>query len=384
MNDPSVRTERLSLFGQPLFGEEALLPRFRAARRAEDLAPLLALEDNYVAVYESGRDVFVVSSLYSLSPYFYSFHASPAPTFLHGDTLHAIARNGTLDLTWNCEAIGDLLALEHLVGDDTLVRGARPVPQGAILHFDGSRLTERRYRFEAFARSAPPPAQAPGVLLDLFLEGMRAGVGKRPVLTGSAGLDSRVNLAALLHLGHRPEICVMGNPASKDVEVVKAMARALDLRVNHVGLEPRDYVDLAVTACRATNGVKPLMHWHSYILGAKAGYSRDQTVITGNNGEHVRAAGFDAGLLSVALDALSRHGGAALTDQVQGRVLNRRTIRVLRDDELARCAPELGRYYGARLQNEKLLSVLPGTSASSDRPTLSCSSSGVAGSSRAA
>ncbi len=355
MADSTVTTERLSLFGQPLFDKAALLPRFRAARRPEDLVPLLELADNYVAVYESGKDVLIVSSLYSLSPYFYSFDRG---VFLHGDTIHELVRKGTIDLTWNCEAIADHLALEHVVGDDTLVRGARPVPQGAILHFDGARLTEKRFRFDAFSR--PLPAQEiPQRLIDLFLEGLSIGAGKRAIMTASAGLDSRVNLAGLLHLGHRPELCVMGDPASRDVQVVKAMAEAFDLPVNHVELAPRDYVDCAVATCLATNGVKPLVHWHSYILGKKAGYRRDDHVITGNNGEHVRAAGFDAGILALALDAISRHDGGRVRDPIQRRVFKKRTFRLLREDELALCAPELRRYYGAQPQNDKLMAVLP-------------------------
>ena len=332
-----------------------MLPRFRDARGPDDLVPLLDLEDNYVAVYESGKDVFIVSSLYSLSPYFYSFDRG---VFVHGDTIHELLRKGPVNLSWNCEAIADQLALEHVVGGDTLVRGARPVPQGAILHFDGVRLVERRFRFDAFCRPLPE-REVPDHLIELFLDGLRAGIGKRAVLTGSAGLDSRVNLAGLLHLGLRPELCVMGDPASKDVQVVKAMASAFDLPVNHVELEPRDYVDCAIETCRATNGVKPLAHWHSYILALKAGYGRDQHVVTGNNGEHVRAAGFDAGVLALALDALSRHDGRRVTGPLQRRVFKRRTAVLLREDELARCAPDLVRYYGAPAQNDKLMSVLP-------------------------
>jgi asparagine synthase (glutamine-hydrolysing) len=348
-------TERLSLYGQPLFDQAALLPRFRAARGPDDLVPLLELEDNFLAVYESEKGVFIVSSLYALCPYFYAFDRG---AFLHADTIHGLVQQGTIDLGWNFEAIADQLALEHVVGDDTLVRGARPVPQGAILHFDGARLTERRFRFDRF--SHPLPArEIPQRLIDLFLEGLRAGVGERPILTGSAGLDSRVNLAGLLHLGLRPEVCVMGDPASRDVEVVKAMAKTFDLHVNHVELEPRDYLDCAAETCRLTNGVKPLVHWHSYLMARKAGYTRGRHVITGNNGEHVRAAGFDAGVLSLALDALSRHDGRRVTDRAQRRLFEMRTAVLFREEELARCAPELRGYYGARAQNDKFMSLLP-------------------------
>jgi asparagine synthetase B (glutamine-hydrolysing) len=264
MTQSREASDRLSMFGQPLVEKAELLPVFRRARAVDDLASLLRLEDNYTAVYESGADVWIVNSLYSLSSYFYAY-APASGRFLHGDTLQAVASQGEVDLSWNHEAIANLLALEHLLGDETLARGVSHVPQGTILHWNGKRLTRKQYRFEDFA--APAGGEVHDRLVDLFLQGLEAGVGKRPIVTGSSGLDSRVNLAGMLHLGMRPEICVMGDPASKDVQVVQAMARAFDLRVNHVRLEPRDYLECALDVCRATNGIKPLAHWHSYILG---------------------------------------------------------------------------------------------------------------------
>jgi asparagine synthase (glutamine-hydrolysing) len=350
--------ERLSLYGQPLFDRESILARFRAARSIDDLCPLLELEDNYVAVYESERGVFIVSSLYALAPYFYALRRG---VFLHADTIHGLVCQGMIDLTWNFEAVADHLALEHVVGDDTLARGVRPVPQGAILHFDGTRLTEKRFRFDSFSRPPPAPRKIPEHLVELFLDGLRAGQEgmKRALLTGSAGLDSRVNLAGLLHLGYRPELCVMGDRASRDVEMVFAMAKAFSLPVNHVPLELGDYLDGAVEAALITNGVKPVYHWHSYILAKKAGYGLDERVVTGNNGEHVRAAGLDAGTLSRALDALSRVDRRLFTDAVQRRLFKKRTAILLREDELARCEPGFRGYYGSERQNAKFMSVLP-------------------------
>jgi hypothetical protein len=344
------------MFGQPLVEKAALLPVFRRARSVDDLTSLLRLEDNYTAVYESGADVWIVNSLYSLSSYFYA-HAPANGTFLHGDTLQAIASQGEVDLSWNHEAIADLMALEHLIGDQTLARGVRHVPQGTILHWDGKNLTRKEYRFEDF--TAPVGGDVHDRLVDLFLRGLEAGVGKRPIVTGSSGLDSRVNLAGMLHLGMRPEICVMGDPASKDVQVVQAMAKAFDLRVNHVLLEPRDYLACAVDVCRATNGIKPLAHWHSYIIGKKSGYGRGDHVVTGNNGEHVRAVGFDFGVLSRSLDALSRVDRHMVTGRLLAKYWQLQTYVILRPDELRACGADFAAYYGGPRQNERLMAVMP-------------------------
>jgi hypothetical protein len=351
----SVDQERLSVFGQLVRPKDDLLPTFRRATRARELSALLELDDNYVAVYERGPHVWIVNSIYSLTSYFYSYADG---RFLHGDTIHALARKGPVDLAWNYEAIADLFALAHLVADDTLVRGVRPVPQGCILHWDGAHLELLKFHhreLEAPRRAGDPPA----ALVELFLDGLRAGTGARAITTASAGLDSRVNLAGLLHLGFRPELLVMGDPASKDVVIVKQIARAFDLRVNHVLLEPRDFLDGADEICRATDGVKPFDHWHTYVMAKKAGYRRDDQVITGNNGEHVRGVGFDYGILAHALDGVSRHDHGLLTRPLLAKYWRMKTHVLLRPDELRRCPPEFADYYGKRRQTEKLLSVMP-------------------------
>ena len=115
-----------------------------------------------------------------------------------------------------------MLALGHLVGEESLARGVRPVAQGEILHWDGARLDRWRGRWRDLAPAAPSPSNdVANDLIDLFLQGLKAGVSSRPIATSSSGLDSRVILAGLLHLGMRPDLLVMGDPQSKDVAVVR-------------------------------------------------------------------------------------------------------------------------------------------------------------------
>src|SRR5262249_47453417 len=147
---------------------------------------------------------------------------------------------------WDHEAVADMLALGHLVGEESLARGVRPVAQGEILHWDGARLDRWKARWRDLTPPSPPASnQLENELIDLFLQALQAGVSSRPIATSSSGLDSRVILAGLLHLGMRPELLVMGDPQSKDVGVVRQMAAAFGLPVNHVELEAREYVDRA-------------------------------------------------------------------------------------------------------------------------------------------
>jgi hypothetical protein len=350
-------TDRLTVFGQLLCDRSPMLRAFRSASTIADLKPLLELEDNFVAVYESAGSVWIVNSLYSLNAYFF---AEAASGFFHGDTIGAVAAKAPMDLSWNYEAIADLLALEHLVGDDTLLKGVRPVPQGAILHWNGARLALETFSFDEFL--SPVDGPVPERLLDLFQADLEVGAGKRAIVTLSSGLDSRVNLAGLIHLGLRPEVCVMGRSESKDVQIARAIAQEFDLPFNHVRFESRDFVEAALPACRLTNGVKPLHHWHTYLLATKSGYGPADHVITGNNGEHVRAAGFDFGIVARGLDALSRHDGHTVSGRLLAKVWELRTRILLRPEEKARCAPDLGRYYGTARQTRKFMSVMPDAS----------------------
>ncbi len=357
MSAPIAQTvDSLSLIGQLPVECDSLRPIFRAARSADDLTPLLRHDGNFLLVYRRGEEVFIVNSFYSLNNYFY---AQCAGRFLHGDTIHSLFRQGGLDFDWNVEAIANLMGLLHVIDNETLLQGVRAVPMGAILHWDGRHLAIRIHPWQEFLE--PGPASGPEVaqrLIDLFLEGLRAGVGTRPILAASSGLDSRVNLAGLLHLGLKPELAVMGQPGAKDVEIVKAMGQALGLSVNHILPDPRDFIDDASEICRLTNGVKPLDHWHTFVIAAKSGYGQSDRVITGNNGEHVRAVGFNYGLLAHGLDRLSRVDSGIVSARLLRKYWHLKTWIVLSAEEQRQCAPGFAEYYGSAHQLDRFLSVM--------------------------
>lgn len=347
----------LRVIGQIDVENSFLWPIFQTARNGDDLTPLLRHDGNFVLIYRRGEEVFIVNSLYSLNNYFYAEHSGQ---FLHGETICALMRQGTLGFNWNVEAIANLMALQHVIDNETLIQGVRAVPMGAILHWKQGRLSQRVHSWQQFLEPHDSSGRAVAHrLIDLLLEGVRHGVGARPIMTASSGLDSRVNLAALLHLGLKPELAVMGQPKAKDVEVVKAMGRALGLSVNHILPEARDYINNAIEICRATNGVKPLNHWHTFIIAAKSGYGQSDRVLTGNNGEHVRAVGFDYGLLAHGLDRLSRADFGTVSGQLLRKYWHLKTWHLLNEKEMGECAPEFASYYGSARQLDRFMSVIP-------------------------
>jgi len=358
MSEQRERTAAaLTVIGQLSVTTEALETVFRAARAVEDLVPLLRNDGNFLLVYRRTAEVFIVNSHYSLNNYFY---AEQYGRFLHGETIHELLEQGACDLAWDFESVADLLALEHLIDNATLLRAVRAVPMGTIQHWDGQRLVSRSYPWQEFREVVEGSGRDVAErLIALLLEGLRTGVGARPLLAASAGLDSRVNLAGLLHLGIRPELAVMGQPGAKDAEVVTAIGRALGLAVNRIVPQPRDYLDGAAEVARLTNGVKPLNHWHTFVVASKAGYAAGERVLTGNNGEHVRAVGFDYGALAHTLDGLSRLGSPALTRPLLRWYWTRKRWLPLEPPELGHCAPDFVGYYGSARQIDKILSVMP-------------------------
>jgi hypothetical protein len=357
MSRDFVQTEdSLVVVGQADGDNLALRPLFEAARSGDDLASLLKHDGNFLVIYRRGEEVFIVNSLYSLNNYFY---AEVGGRFLHGETIHSFARQGGIDFAWNTEAIANLMALEHVIDNESLIQGVHAVPMGAILHWDGRRLRHHVYPWQQFLEPEPRSGQAVADrLVRLFLDGLQTGVGARPILAASAGLDSRVNLAGLLHLGLKPELAVMGQNGAKDVEIVKAMGHALGLPVNHILPEARDFVDGAFEICRVTNGVKALNHWHSYIVATKSGYDRRDRVITGNNGEHVRAVGFDYGLLAHGIDQLSRIDFGTLSGKLLRQYWHRKTWILVNEEERGQFAPGFAAYYGSARQLDRFMSVM--------------------------
>jgi len=166
----------------------------------------------------------------------------------------------------------------------------------------------------------------------------------------------------MLHLGLRPELYVMGRTTSKDVEVTRAFAQTFDLRLNHIDLEAHEYIDAAHEICRTTNGIKSLDNWHTHMLATKSGYQPDDPVIVGNNGEHVRAMGFDYGVLALALDGLSQHDRHVITGPLLSRYWKLKTRVLLRRDELGKCHDALAGYYGSKRQTSKFMALMPQTS----------------------
>ncbi len=185
-------------------------------------------------------------------------------------------------MNWNYTAVGDLLAFDHTLGDDTLT--------------------------ESPPYSVPLIEEVRGDLTALTVSILQESITnpRSLVLSASGGFDSRLLLAALLHLGIRPRLMVCGPRGNFDRDVVEQVGRKLSLEVTAVELCAQDYVDHAERIVEVTGGTKAARHWHTFLYPLKAGLDTDCNIVVGANGESMRSYYFDRGLISNATRVLPR------------------------------------------------------------------------------
>src|SRR3990172_1975422 len=141
-------------------------------------------------------------------------------------------------------------------------------------------------------------------MVDALCEEVARCAGSSPILSASAGFDSRVLLAALLEGGKKPELVVQGYPHSTDRLVVEAIGRQFRLKVRSIELTTEDYLSGTDKICHATSGTKPANHWHTYLYPAKSSLSGNDSFFVGANGEFVRSYYLDRGIVSLTANRL--------------------------------------------------------------------------------
>jgi asparagine synthase (glutamine-hydrolysing) len=241
----------------------------------------------------------LVTSALSALPYFHTL-SPDLKTWHHRptvvDCLHASAR----PWEWNDEAAMSVLLLGHTHGTQTLAKSVSRVPAASQITFDQGQL------------SSTPLSSSPTLLpmsdaeiideiSDLLVTIVRdISLGAPTALSLSAGYDSRLLLAILLHLGLRPTLATMGTTESTDVAVASRIAKDVDLPHRQVSLDPKDYLLHAREIVQLTSGTKTADNWHTYLFAREAGFDPSAIHWAGSNGEFVRSYYFDKGCLALA------------------------------------------------------------------------------------
>ncbi|GAA4235263.1 hypothetical protein GCM10022254_42160 [Actinomadura meridiana] len=211
-----------------------------------------------------------------------AYHHGPAT---HGPGIADVA--ATLPFAWNHRAVADFLVFAHPLGDHTFHPGVQRLRPGTVSTMRGDRDGGG-----LDSRPAPEPVPADPDAASAVLalvDAVRGDAGSECGLSMSGGLDSRVLLAALLRLGHRPTLFVSGVPGSFDRVVASAIARRYGLPIVVTKVEGQTLLDGSRDGDAAGIGSLPLTNRAGleHLRVAASGFG--SPILLGMGGEYARS-----------------------------------------------------------------------------------------------
>ncbi|MCZ7651567.1 MAG: hypothetical protein M5U13_10600 [Thermoanaerobaculia bacterium] len=255
-----------------------------------------ALPGDFVAVRQEGETTTVTSSVVAVSPYYYSL--TPEGAFVHGPDFFDVFFRSGHDWEWHEGAVSSLALLGHLLGEDTLHPRIHRVPAGSQLTFREGRLERSESAFLARLVRDPRADRGDEGADERALDALETAFSDlpsgQPVLSLSAGIDSRLLMALCLHAGVAPRAITMGSENATDVLVAARLARLVGWEWGRIALEKDDYWPNRLEIVRATGGVKTAANWHTYLYTKKAGIGGNTPHLVGANGEFCRTHYFHA------------------------------------------------------------------------------------------
>jgi asparagine synthase len=252
-----------------------------------------------------GRESVIATSVVGARPYYYAFDSQGQP--VHGERFFDVVRRAGVSWSWNLRALKSLALLEHPLGGDTLHPAVTRVPSDSLV-----RLREGRADVSAFGYWSDSEDRGPDDLeraVDAFNSVTAELVSTRPVVSMSAGYDSRAILSGVLRSGRRPLLLTLGPPGASDRSLAERVARDFGLELRTVELEPEQYLEHAATIVELTGGTHTAAHWHTFLypLAVPTELSHEHHLV-GSNGEFARSYYLDKGALSRAVDAFGAVG----------------------------------------------------------------------------
>jgi hypothetical protein len=264
-----------------------------------DYEKLVTLPGNYSLVIRTRTATLLVASAFGPPNLFYVYRSG---NLFHADRVLDVVRDARIDWTWNWRAVADLTSLEHSVGDETLHADVSKLGPGVVVRCDAQGLSKWRMPWEERTRCSNPSPQG---AVDALAEAAVRQAGSDPVVSMSAGFDSRVLLSCLLAAGLKPKLITMGAATSTDALVAAASARKFGLPIETIALDDSDYLDAGDDIVQISGGAKTLQNWHTYLYAKGAALPPSAHLFIGSNGEAARTYYLDKGLAARVLDGFS-------------------------------------------------------------------------------
>ena len=255
-------------------------------RYRDDPSSLQRLEGSYVvAVWDAARktlvlahDRFGVRNLY---------YACGDRVVCFAPLVSALLGFGIRRPSIDVAGVADFLAFEHVLGDETLLRGVRALPPATIARFDARGVRLDRYWTP---RYCPAPARQPREWVEEF--GRRLGASairsvSQPPRVGipiSGGLDSRTILAVA-----RPSLSpsmpgfTYGVPGCDDLRLAAELVRRVGIPHHTFELRPGYIHERAPELVRLTDGMHLGLNVHATVLQECARWC--DVIVLGNGGD---------------------------------------------------------------------------------------------------
>ena len=233
----------------------------------------------------------MVTSVVGARPYFV-LEAPGGPW--HGENVFRLIAEAGLDWEWNLDALRSVAWLGHTIGDQSLHAKVKRIPANSLLLYTNGTWHSETQSF--WSTVFDEPTIRIDDALDVFETVTDELVPESPLVSLSAGFDSRALLARMLASGRRPETITMGFPDSTDMVVAKGIAAAQGLEHYAVQLRAEQYLPAGPHIAQLTGGTKTVGNWHTYLY--PQGRDARQVHLVGSNGEFARTFYLDKGVVA--------------------------------------------------------------------------------------
>jgi asparagine synthase (glutamine-hydrolysing) len=259
----------------------ALLEGYR-----QDPTSLRRLEGSFaVAIWDAPHARLVlVNDRFGLRNVYYT---RGADVVCFAPLVGALVRLGIRAPEIDLAAVTDFLAFEHLLGDETLLRGVHALPPATIASFDARGARLERYWTPRYRTTPARPLNDCVDELDSRLGAAVRRAVSRPPQVGipvSGGLDSRTILAvARPALSPQTPYFTYGVPGCDDLRLASALVRRVGAVHHTFELHPGFIVERAPELVRLTDGMHLGLNVHATVLQECARWC--DVIVLGNGGD---------------------------------------------------------------------------------------------------
>lgn len=266
-----------------------------------DPARVVELPGTFWVARTTPREVTLICARNALEQGFY--YADEKGIYF-GSTVLEVLRASGLKWEWDWNTLATMVYFGHTIRRGTYHPKIHRLWAGDIVHWKDGR-TQVTTVPEPVADKIAHPSD---VALEALLAFIKKHGGDNSVVPLSAGYDSRLILSAFLANGMRPTLFVKGvDKRATDVRIAHEIAAALGLTIRFADLPWHEYVENRERIVELTSGTKTPDNWHTYIGTKRSGFTRENILFTGTNGEYARTLWADRGMMLYAAEMLSRY-----------------------------------------------------------------------------